>query len=83
MSEALEELSHDCFSRLLEKLNNIEHIKLKNTTYCKHFSVATNMGYNMIKGGLALMIHAIYPNIFKSIGSDIIKKLSKEIETKK
>jgi hypothetical protein len=84
MSETLRELSYGCFSRILEKLNAIDHIKARNTTYCKHFLVATSMGVEMIKGGLALVIHSVFPNCFESTGSDIIKKLNKEIEyTKK
>jgi hypothetical protein len=37
------------------------------------------MGIKMIKGGLALLIHSVFPNYFESTGSDIIKKLNKEI----
>jgi hypothetical protein len=83
MSEQLKELSYGCFTRLLEKLNAIEHISLKNTTYCDHFLVATSMGIKMIKGGLALFVHSVFPNYFESTGSDIIKKLNKEITTSK
>jgi hypothetical protein len=79
MSEKLNELSYGCFTRLLQKLNAIEHISLRNTTYCDHFLVATSMGIKMIKGGLALLIHSVFPNCFESTGSDIIKKLNKEI----
>ena len=79
MSEKLNELSYGCFTRLLQKLNAIEHISLRNTTYCDHFLVATSMGVKMIRGGLALVIHSVFPNCFESTGSDIIKKLSNEI----
>jgi hypothetical protein len=83
MSETLREMSHGCFSRILDKLNAINHIQARNTTYCKHFLVATSMGVEMIKGGLALVIHSVFPNCFESTGSDIIKKLNKDITTSK
>ena len=83
MSETLRELSYGCFSRILEKLNAIEHIRARNTTYCKHFLVATSMGVDMIKGGFALMIHSVFPNCFESTGSDIIKKLNNDITNSK
>jgi hypothetical protein len=79
MSTRLREISHSCLSRFLERLNCIEHIKQKETTYYYHFLRASSMGFQMFKGGLCLIIHSILPNYFQETGSRIIKNLHKDL----
>jgi hypothetical protein len=79
MSTNLKEISHICLSRVLNRLDNIDHIKNKETTYCEHFSIASSMGFQMLRGGVCLLVHSVFPNYFESSGSDIIKKLYKDL----
>ena len=79
MSTSLKEISHTCLSRVLNRLNSISHIKIKETTYCEHFLRASAMGFQMIRGGVCLLIHSVFPNYFQSTGSDVVKKLHKDL----
>lgn len=79
MSEMLKKLSRDCLKRILSRLDQVDHVKTRNITYCEHFLLATYMGVDMIKGGVMLMVHAVFPNYFQSSGSDIIRSLHKKL----
>lgn len=79
MSEIIKKLSGDCLNRILNKLDQVEHVKSRNMTYSDHFLVATYMGIDMIKGGVLLLIHAVFPNYFQSSGSDVIRNLHKKL----
>lgn len=79
MSTCLKEISYSCLSRLLERLNCIEHIKQKETTYYHHFVRASSMGFQMLRGGVCLIIHSVFPNYFQQTGSRIIKDLHKDL----
>ena len=45
-------------------------------TYLEHFKFASAFGMNMIVGGLACLIHAIFPFLFKKTGSDYLLKMT-------
>ena len=79
MSTSLKEISYVCLSRVLNRLDNIDHIKNKETTYCEHFLIASSMGFQMLRGGVCLLVHSVFPNYFESSGSDIIKALYKDL----
>ena len=79
MSTNLREISLGCLTRSLERLNCIEHIKQKDTTYYQNFLRASSMGFQMLKGGVCLIIHSILPNYFQETGSRIIKDLHKDL----
>jgi hypothetical protein len=76
---SLKKLSGDCLKRVLSRLDKVEHVKIRNMTYSEHFLVATYMGVDMIKGGVLLLVHAVFPNYFQSSGSDIIRNLHKKL----
>ena len=65
------------YNKSIDFLNNIQHIKNKNTTYFLHMKHAFYLSYNMLLGSSYLLIHSILPNLFETKGSTIIKKLSK------
>lgn len=46
-------------------------------TYFQHLGFAFAFGANMIIGGFACMIHAIFPFWFEQTGSDYLLKLTK------
>ncbi len=79
MSTSLKEISQCCLTRLLNRLDSISHIKNKETTYCEHFIRASSMGIQMIRAGIWLFIHTAFPNYLERTGSDILKKLHKEL----
>jgi len=79
MSTSLKEISYICLTRVLNRLDNIYHIKSKETTYCEHFLRASSMGIQMLRGGVCLLIHSVFPNYFQSTGSDVVKKLHKDL----
>ena len=65
------------YNNSIDFLNNIKHIKNKKTTYFIHMKHSLYLSYNMLIGGSYLLIHSIFPNLFQTKGSTIIKKLNK------
>lgn len=51
-------------------------------TYYQHLKVATSVGFTMLIGGLASMIHGIFPFLFQKTGSHIIIKLTQQFITR-
>ncbi|MBX3709133.1 MAG: hypothetical protein KF702_05180 [Gammaproteobacteria bacterium] len=41
-------------------------------TYFEHMKFASYFGFNMVLGGLACLIHAIFPFFFQKTGSNIL-----------
>lgn len=58
----------------------MKHLDDVNETYWQHFKFASRIGLILIRAGMLVIIHAIYPNVFKTSGSDTIKKLHKTLE---
>ena len=52
-----------------------QHLYSVNEFYFKHIKVATNVGLNMILGGLMALIHGLILGIFQSNASNKIKEL--------
>lgn len=44
-------------------------------TYFEHFRAASSFGFRMITGGLACMVHGIFPFMFEKTGSKKIRHL--------
>jgi len=53
----------------------IEHPREVGETYAEHFGVATSFGMEMVKGGLACLVHALVPGLCKTTGSDTVRRL--------
>jgi hypothetical protein len=47
-----------------------------NETYGEHFMIASRIGTQMVIGGFACIIHALFPFLFERTGSDTIYKLA-------
>lgn len=54
MSSTIKQLSLICFTRILDKLNNIDHIKNKNTTYFVHMKRAFTFSNKLMLSSIAL-----------------------------
>jgi len=44
--------------------------------YGKHFAAAAGFGVRMIAGGLACLVHAVFPFLFERTGSETIRSLN-------
>jgi hypothetical protein len=58
----------------------MKHLDDVNETYWQHFKFASMTGLVLIIAGVLVIVHAIYPNICKSVGSDVIRHLHKILE---
>jgi hypothetical protein len=65
--------------KVIDRLNNIEHIKKNNTTYFQHFRRAITLGIKTGYATVALCIHSIFPNLFEKTGSSVIFSLHKQL----
>jgi hypothetical protein len=45
-------------------------------TYGEHFAVASSFGLRMIAGGLACLVHGVFPFLFERTGSDTVRRLN-------
>ncbi|MCU6453819.1 DUF6356 family protein [Sphingomonas sp. A2-49] len=52
-------------------------------SYGQHFGVATRFGLRMIGGGVAAMLHGVFPFLFTTTGSRTIEALHAEIVAKR
>ena len=52
-----------------------QHLYSVNKSYFKHMKLATNVGLNMILGGLMALIHGLISSIFQSNASNKIKEI--------
>ena len=49
-------------------------------TYFSHLCFAWRIGFKLIIGGFALLLHGVFPNMLVDIGSNVIKSVIKELE---
>ena len=52
-----------------------KHLNSVNESYFEHMSIATNVGFKMLLGGLMALLHGIVPGIFQTDASNKIKEL--------
>ena len=60
-----------------------EHLNSVNESYFEHMSIATNVGFKMLSGGLMALLHGIVPGIFQTNASNKIKELYEFINKKR
>jgi hypothetical protein len=53
-----------------------EHPHSINETYFQHMKFAAIFGVNMLVGGCACLIHAVFPFFFPKTGSDYLLKMT-------
>ena len=53
-----------------------EHPATVGETYGEHFAFAISVGGRMVGGGLACMLHAVFPEFCKTTGSRTIRELA-------
>jgi hypothetical protein len=66
------------FRFVLAFLNSrkFNHLDVVGKTYTEHFSDSISYSWKCCKSSFYFLVHAIYPDIFKTSGSDTILNLS-------
>ncbi|RYE01256.1 MAG: hypothetical protein EOP61_11760 [Sphingomonadales bacterium] len=53
----------------------LSHPRSVGESYAEHAATASRFGFSMIVGGVACVVHAIFPSVFPRTASDTVKKL--------
>jgi Family of unknown function (DUF6356) len=61
------------------RLSFREHPVTVGETYAQHFQTAAGFSMRMIGGGLACLVHAVFPFLFETTGSRAIRSLHKRM----
>ena len=61
----------------------LEHPDEVGETYAEHAGVAGRFGAEMVLGGLACMVHAAVPALFKTAGSGTVTRLHARMVAKR
>ena len=56
-----------------------KHLQEANMTYWQHFKFANSMSLSLICAVIYLVVHSVFPNLFTTTGSDILKSVIKKI----
>ena len=56
-----------------------DHPRSVGETYFEHQVVALGFGFRMIGGGLACLVHAVFPALFTTTGSQTVATLHKHM----
>ncbi|MEO8133682.1 MAG: DUF6356 family protein [Betaproteobacteria bacterium] len=65
--------------KLLERFR--EHPASVGETYFEHLGVALSFGLAMVAGGLACLLHAVFPFLFTTTGRTTIESLHRRMVT--
>ncbi len=63
----------------MQRLSFTEHPASVGESYWQHLGVATGFGVSMIVGGLACLVHAVFPFLFLRTGSATITRLHQQM----
>ena len=63
-------------------MGKMKHLDDVNETWWQHFKFAARIALIFVITGVLVLIHAIYPNAFKSVGSDVVKYLNNKLENR-
>lgn len=61
----------------------MKHLDEVGETYWQHFKFAAGMGLLLFITGILVLIHAVFPDILKNVGSDAIQHVSNILEERK
>ena len=60
-----------------------EHLREVGETYTEHLVKAAGFGIAMLAGGLACLVHALFPFLFVTTGSSSIRRLHSQMENRR
>ena len=69
------------FGALMNPLT--EHLTEVGETYTQHLVKAVGFGIAMVAGGLACLVHALFPFLFVTTGSMCIRRLHRRMEDRR
>ena len=58
-----------------------QHLEEKQVSYISHFKNTLYLSYHLIRSGIAVFIHGLYPDIFVNTASNTINNLYLEINS--
>lgn len=61
----------------------LDHPAAVGEGYREHFGVAGRFGWQLVRGGLGCMIHAVLPAAFTTAGSDTVRELHELLVAKR
>jgi hypothetical protein len=73
MSSSIKNLTFSVFSRIIDKLNNFQHLQDKKITYFQHLQQSIELAKKTLLATIIFIIHGIYPDILVESGSKILK----------
>ena len=56
-----------------------EHPATVGETYWQHLRSAAGFSFDMIRGGLACLVHGVFPFLFTTTGSSVIRNLHERL----
>ena len=56
------------------------HLKNVNMTYLQHMRTSFGYSYTFFSGSIKAFIHGIFPNMYETSTSDLIKQLHMDLE---
>ena len=59
----------------------VEHPATVGETYFEHLIAASSFGFHMVVGGIACMLHGLFPFLFVRTGSEAVDKLHHRMVT--
>ena len=61
----------------------MKHLEEIGETYFEHFKFAVRIGFVLFLAGILVMIHAVFPNVFKNVGYDVVKHAHAILEARR
>ncbi len=58
----------------------LAHPRSVGESYGEHMRMAGRVGLLLIGGGIAALVHAVFPHFHKTTGSTLIRRLAAELE---
>lgn len=52
-----------------------DHLRENGMTYLGHMRFAAFYGTSCIRSGLRLLVHAVHPGVYRTAGSDLLRRL--------
>ena len=56
------------------------HLRHVNMTYFQHLKTSFSYSYTFLNGSVKAFIHGVFPDIYETTTSDLIKKLHEDLE---
>ncbi len=60
-----------------------KHLRAVGESYSEHLITASGFGLRMAVTGIACMVHGIFPFLFERTGSEMVRRLYREMVTKR